>query len=268
MEPAWALEIKKGLKTKFIGHEVICYKRIKSTNDKAKELVESGAKEGVVIIAKEQIHGRGRLHGGQPRKWFSPTGGIYTSIILKPAIAPHQAPKLALVSAIAMTNFLRIKYHLKARVKWPNDVLVNDKKICGVLAEGSTQSGHLEYIIVGLGINANFDMEDLPKEVRETGTSIKKELGTEISLTEFLQHFLEEFERLYIEFKENDLSPLLNTYNSLLDTPGQWIRITTAHNTFEGIAQGIDPDGGLILKLADNSVQRIISGEVVDSKRI
>lgn len=268
MEPAWALEIKNGLRTKFIGHEVICYKNIKSTNDKAKELAETGAKEGVIIIAKEQMQGRGRLHGGQARKWFSPPGGIYTSIILKPAIAPHQAPKLALVSAIAMANFLRIKYRLGAGVKWPNDVLVNDKKICGVLAEGSTKSGHLEYVIVGLGINANVNMEALPKEVRETGTSIKKELGTEISLTAFLQHFMEEFERLYVEFKENDLSPLLNIYNTLLVTLGQWIRITTAHETFEGIAQGIDPDGGLILKLADNSVRRIISGEVVDSKRI
>ncbi|MFQ6124389.1 MAG: biotin--[acetyl-CoA-carboxylase] ligase [Candidatus Heimdallarchaeota archaeon] len=268
MEPAWALEIKNGLRTKVIGHEVICYQRIDSTNDKAKELVEAGANEGVVIIAKEQIHGRGRFHGGQPRKWFSPPGGVYISIILKPPIAPHQAPKIALVSAIAMANFLQIKYQLDAGVKWPNDVLVNDKKICGVLTEGGTKGGRLEYLIVGLGINANVDLKASPKEVRATGTSIKEELKTEISLTAFIQNFLEEFERLYEEFQKNDLFPLLNTYNTLLVTPGRWIRITTTHDTFEGIAQGIDPDGGLILKLADNSVQRIISGEVIDSKRI
>jgi len=167
-----------------------------------------------------------------------------------------------------MANFLRKQYHLDAGVKWPNDVLVKDKKICGVLTEGSTRNKHLDYVIVGLGINVNVAIEALPKEIQETGTSIQNELGTEISLTEFIQHFLEDFERLYVEFKENDLFPLLNAYEDLLLTPGQWIRIRTVHETLEGVVQRIDPDGSLVLKLADNSVRRIISGEVVDSKRI
>lgn len=268
MNSKWSRRIQQGLKTNIIGHTIVCYPCISSTNDIAKELARPGVKEGAVVIAREQTHGRGRLHGNFSRKWVSPPGGLYASIILKPDIAPIHAPKLAIVSAIAIANILRDQYHLEAGVKWPNDVLVANKKICGILIEGNTKNELLNYVVVGLGINVNVSLDKFPVDLQETTTSIQNELGTEISMIGFIQQLLSSFEQLYVKFKNKNLSPLLDLYENIFLTPGQWVRIQTVHETLEGIAQGIDSNGGLILKLPDNSIRQVLSGEVVQSKRI
>ncbi len=267
-DPTWAQAIKHRLATSVIGHKILCYTRTSSTSDIAKDLAGTENKEGVVIIAREQTQGRGRLHGDHPRKWYSPPGGLYASILLRPTISPNQAPCLSLVCAIAVTNVLLKQYNISAGIKWPNDVLINDKKICGVLAEGSTRNESLRYVIVGIGINVNVTSQSLRKGAQSSGTSMLIELGTELSITEVICHVLEEFEKLYIEFIEHDLSKLLHSYRSLLLTLGQWIKIQTIDETLEGIAQDIDSNGSLILQLADNSVRQIYSGEVIMSKRI
>ncbi|MEM2676119.1 MAG: biotin--[acetyl-CoA-carboxylase] ligase, partial [Candidatus Bathyarchaeia archaeon] len=180
-------KVQESLKTKFFGKYIFFSHEVNSTNDWAKELAELGAPEGTVAIAETQTAGRGRIG----RKWHSPKGGLWFSITLKPNLKPSETVKLVFLAGLAVAETLRELCGLKAETKWPNDVLVDGRKVCGILSEMKTVGEKVDYVVVGVGINANINVEkELPPELRETATSLKAMLGKEISMENLFKGLL------------------------------------------------------------------------------
>ena len=201
--------LQEGLQTRSLGRNIFFSHAVDSTNNLAKKLAEIGACEGTVAIAEMQTAGRGRLD----REWISPRGGLWFSIILKPKLRVAEAVKLVFVAGLAVVEVLHELYSLKAETKWPNDVLVNGKKICGILAEMNTTRETLNYVVVGVGVNANFDAEKtFPESLRDVATSLEDELGKKIKLEELFKALLERLKSCYDLFTEKGSAPILTKW--------------------------------------------------------
>ncbi len=253
-----ATEIAYNLKTKNLGHIIHAYKTVKSTNDIASFLAESGEKEGTVIVAEEQTQGKGRLG----RLWHSPPkAGIYLSIILKPSFTPDQAPGIAIMTALALANSLLSFCKAQIQIKWPNDVLINGKKIAGILTELSAEKKKINHIIVGVGININHKKEDFSNELKTTATSLRIINNKKSERIELLQLFLKNFEKEYLKYKKNglvDSIKKIRKYSSLIGAP---VKLDYGKKIIEGIAVDIDKTGALILEKDGKKIQ-VNSGEV------
>ncbi len=247
-------EIKAGLKTKLIGKNIQYLKETESTNLIARSIAPS-VEEGTVVIAESQTGGRGRLG----RKWISPEGGIWLSIIIKPKIQLIYASRITLLAGVAVAKIIR-SYGLTARIKWPNDVLIDGKKICGILTEMEAEMDMIEYCVVGIGIDANVDTESFPEDYRESSTSLKKELGHEIVRVEFVQKLLLEFDQLYQKFLKDGFSSILEEWRNMSETIGEWVKITTQSRTLYGEAIGVDSEGALIIETGDGRLEKIVAG--------
>ncbi|MEE8401516.1 MAG: biotin--[acetyl-CoA-carboxylase] ligase [Candidatus Hydrothermarchaeaceae archaeon] len=232
-----------------IGTKIERFGKVDSTNDIAKSLARDGAREGTVIIADSQSGGRGRYE----RCWSSPSGGIFVSVILRPDTLSGRVSLLPLLAGSAVANTLNGLYGIGAQVKWPNDVLIGERKVSGILSEIDTDD---DFVIVGIGINANFDPGDLPKEVRKTATTLKAELKREVSKTELLRRLLSELDDMYNRFCTGSLKISCSTIK-------KQVKVITKTQEFLGKAEEIDETGALILRLGDGSTQRIISGECI-----
>lgn len=254
-------EIKAGLKTNVIGKEIEYFKEIESTNVIACEIAGSVA-EGTVVIAESQTGGRGRLG----RKWISPEGGVWLSIILKPKIQPSYAPRITILAGVSVAKTIR-SFGPGAMIKWPNDVLINGKKVCGILTEIEAEIDMIDHCVVGIGIDANVDTESFPEEFRDSSTSLKKELGHEINRVEFVQKLLEEFEVLYLKFQEGDFAAILEEWRGMSATIGEWVKITTQTRTIYGEAIGVDNEGALILETDEGKLEKIVAGNCEHLRR-
>ena len=179
-------KLKAGMLTLTMGRTILFFRELSSTNDIAKELALQGAAEGTVTVAETQIRGRGRIE----REWFSPKGGLWFSIILRPKISPKDAPKLTLMMSVAVAHALSKMFDLATEIKWPNDVLVKNKKICGILTEANTRGNQVQFVIIGVGVNANFDVRDMPFTLQPSSTTLKEELNKEINLEALLRTLL------------------------------------------------------------------------------
>lgn len=252
-------EIKRGLGTKYIGSKIYYFKEVDSTNDVAKELAAEDAKEGTVVIAETQRRGKGRLG----KRWISPPGGVWMSLILKPKILPVHAPRLTLVTGIAAAKTIKNECELDVGIKWPNDILIDEKKACGILTEVSAKGDKINHIVVGVGIDANVDVDLFPAELREGATSLKRELGRDIPRAKLVQRFLENFENVYDEFKEAKFPDLLREWRRFSKTIGSYVKVKTKGGVIEGEAVGINRDGALIIELDDGSLKKIIGGECI-----
>ncbi|MCZ7392242.1 MAG: biotin--[acetyl-CoA-carboxylase] ligase [Candidatus Methanoperedens sp.] len=254
-------EIKAGLKTGVIGKEIQYFKETESTNIIAREIAGS-VEEGTVVIAESQTGGRGRLG----RKWISPEGGIWLSIVLKPRIQPLYAPRITLLAGVSVAKTIR-SLGLAAKIKWPNDVLINGKKVCGILTEIEAEMDMIDYCVVGIGIDANVDTESFPEEFRESSTSLKKELGYGINRVEFVQKLLSEFESLYLKFQKEDFPSILEEWRNMSATIGEWVKITTQARTVYGEVIGVDNEGALILETSDGKLEKIVAGNCEHLRR-
>ncbi|MDP2767642.1 MAG: biotin--[acetyl-CoA-carboxylase] ligase [Candidatus Methanoperedens sp.] len=254
-------EIKAGLKTDVIGKAIHYFKETESTNTIAREIASS-VEEGTVVIAESQTGGRGRLG----RKWLSPEGGIWLSIILKPRIQPLYAPRITLLAGVSVAKTIR-SIGLQARIKWPNDVLINEKKVCGILTEIGAEMDMVDYCVVGIGIDANVDTESFPEEFRESSTSLKKELGSAINRVEFVQRLLSEFESLYLKFQNEGFPSILEEWRNMSATIGEWVKITTQTKTIYGEAIGVDNEGALILETSEGQLEKIVAGNCEHLRR-
>jgi BirA family biotin operon repressor/biotin-[acetyl-CoA-carboxylase] ligase len=250
-------EVKRKLKTNFIGHDIHYFKEVDSTNDVAKYLAEDGADEGTIVIAEIQNRGKGR----RGKTWISPPGGVWMSIILRPDIPPFNAPQLTLVTGVAVAETLKKECNLDVGIKWPNDILIGDKKVCGILTEVNASIEKINYIVVGIGIDMNVDVPLFPPDLQKGATSLKNELDTEINGAILVQKFLLEFENIYNEFKEGKFPEILKEWRSLSKTIGKNVEVRTRGKTVRGEAVGINKEGILILELEDGSLEKIISGE-------
>ncbi|MFH1328921.1 MAG: biotin--[acetyl-CoA-carboxylase] ligase [Candidatus Bathyarchaeota archaeon] len=252
-------EIMHNLKTKFIGRKIHFLKDVTSTNDVAKRLAFEGAEEGSVVIAGSQLNGKGR--GG--REWFSPLGGIWLSIILRPKSGFSNAALITLMAGIAVARVISRITKLKAALKWPNDVIINGKKVCGILAE---MSGPFEnrFLVLGIGINANIDSNTFPIELKVVATTLRSELRYDVNKVELIRLALEELEGLYLQLTQNSQGGkvILTEWKKLTNTIGAYVTFVTGDEIFKGQAVDVDEDGALILKLENGSFKKFYSGDV------
>ncbi|MBK5100811.1 MAG: biotin--[acetyl-CoA-carboxylase] ligase [Desulfobacteraceae bacterium] len=252
-------EIKEGLETKVFGKgDIIYFSETDSTNTRAKELATQGAPEGTLVVSEEQTGGRGR----KGREWFSPSkGGIYLSLILRPTISPGEAPKITLLTAVATAEALLSLTQLEIRIKWPNDILVNGKKLVGILTEMSTDMDKIDYVVVGLGLNVN--TPGFPKDISDKATSLFIETGKQFSRARLVAEFLKMEEHYYELFKKVGFEPVITRWKELADIIGKQIAVEMIDQTLLGEVQDIDGDGFLILRDNTGTSHRIISGDVI-----
>jgi len=252
-------EVEEYLQTKYIGRNILHYNTIDSTNKAAKSLAIEGIEEGTVIVSEEQTSGRGRLG----RSWVSPkSSGIWMSIILKPNISPMMASRVTLIGAAAVHKALE-EINIDAKIKWPNDIVLNNKKLCGILTEMSGEMDKLNYIVMGIGLNVNLDEEDFSDELKNMATSLKIEKNEHINRKELFGKILNNFEILYDEFKNHgNIASTVNICrkNSLL--LGKEVRVINGMKTVTVKALDLDEDGELLVEYEDKSKGKIISGEV------
>ena len=253
-----AEEVESRLKTKWMGHPVRYFEVIDSTNQYAKKAAEDGAPEGLLVIGDEQTAGKGR----SGRHWTTPRGtAIAMTILLRPKIAADRIAMTTLVMGLAVTEAVRELYGVPAGIKWPNDVVIDGKKICGILTEMTTDMVSVSYIVVGTGINANVD--EFPEELKDTAVSLKMVLGHEINRAELIVSVMKHFEYYYEQFlAAGDLSAVMDRYNELLLNRGRAVRVLEPGNEYTGVAEGIDSLGELLVRQEDGTVSRVYAGEV------
>ena len=260
--------IIKKLKTGLIGRQLHYYVKLGSTQELAISLAENNpeALNGTVILAEKQDRGRGRMN----RRWISPGGGIWLSIILRPKMPAKKSPLLGFVAALAVVDTIAQKTGLKSKVKWPNDILINHKKVCGILLDIATKGSSIEYAVIGIGINANANIRKILQYIddyqeSDVGvTSLKNELsGKYVSRPSFLKLLFERLEHYYalLEKEEKGSIVILNQIEKRLEILNTMVTIQQTDNRIEGLALGLGLDGSLILKKKDGSLIEVRSGD-------
>ena len=250
-------ELVLGITTSYLGNRIVCFENIGSTNNYIKEHADEFA-DGTLVVSEEQKSGRGRLG----REWTSPSGkGIWMSLLLKPEISPQNAPQITQIAAAALVETINDLYGLEAKVKWPNDIVVNGRKVCGILTEMDAELGSVSYIVLGIGINANIDVFD--GELADKATSLKIEIGEAVDRKKLLFHFLNCLERLLNPFFEDeDFEKALNICRKHSAVIGKKIWIKEKNISVEVLATGINDSGELVVQYEDGSEKTILSGEV------
>ena len=245
--------ITRNLEARFIGQRVMYYPSLTSTMDVAKREAKQGATEGTVIIADEQTEGKGRMK----RLWLSPRGSIALSVILYPDLA--YLPYLVMLASLAVVHSIETVTGLKTQVKWPNDVLINSKKVCGILVESEVRRNIVSYAVVGIGVNVNLRVADFP-EILPIATSLSDELGRDVSRLEVIRQLLVEMERLYLALPAG--GSIYEEWQGRLVNLGKRVSVTWGATTYEGIAESVAKDGSLLLRQSDGSLTKIVSGDV------
>lgn len=251
-------EIDSLVDTKWAGKNVIYYDETDSTNNRAKEGGNNKEPHGTLFVADMQMAGKGR----RGRIWKSPSGSsIYMTILLYPDIPPVKAPQLTLIMAIAVAEGIREVTGLETKIKWPNDIVVNGKKICGILTEMSTEIDYINHVVIGIGINVN--MESFPEDIAKTATSLRIEAGKEFRRFELIAAIMEHFEKAYEAVCEaGSLEPIMEDYNRLLVNCGRRVRVLEPEHEYDALALGIDKTGELQVECEDGSRKSVFAGEV------
>jgi BirA family biotin operon repressor/biotin-[acetyl-CoA-carboxylase] ligase len=234
------------------------FDEVSSTNDVARRLAEQGHGEGTVVVADTQTVGRGR----RGRPWYSPQGGIWLSLILKPSMDPRSLPVIGLLASVVVAEAVEEMSGLRAGLKWPNDILLNGRKAGGVLSEVDLDEMSVGQIILGVGFNLNVDLDKLPDEIRGTSTSLREEIGRWTSEEEFVSLFLRKFDVKYSQIGKEGSSKVLNRWRELSTSLGSRVAIRTVTETFMGTALDIDEDGALIVEKDQGERRKFLSGDV------
>ncbi len=249
--------IKAGLETQIIGRKIYVYNETSSTNDVALSLAEKYNSEGIVILTEGQTKGRGRLG----RTWFFlPQKCILCSIILKSNILSERLNLLTIGVSVAISKAIREVTSLLAYIKWPNDVIIKGKKVCGILAEKRKMK--TGFIVIGFGINVNLNKEDLPPDLCGKATSLKMECSKKVSRVELVQKVLFEIEKVYLYLEKGEGSLMFEEWKEMSSILGKQVRAILQNEVVEGQALGIDPDGALILRLDSGISKRITEGTI------
>ena len=252
-------EITKNLGTTVFGkNDIYIFQETDSTNIQAFSLASKGMTEGSIVIAECQTSGKGRLS----RKWVSPAGkNLYLSMILRPKILTSHAPRLTLVTSVALSETLDDFQIFDHRIKWPNDILINGKKLSGILTEMKCDGTAIDFIVVGLGVNLNSSFSDYPDELKDSIISLKEFTGTEINRIKFLQSFLVNFERNYFNFLQKGFDDILKKWIRKSSIINQKIQVTEHENIFTGVVIEVTSDGNLIVQ-TDDKIHTINSGDI------
>lgn len=251
-------ELESMIKTTWAGRKVVYYDTTDSTNSQARLAGENAGIHGTLFVADRQASGKGR----RGRSWDSPEGvSIYMTILLRPQLLPVKAPMLTLVMALSVAEAVKEVTGLDACIKWPNDIVLNKKKICGILTEMSTEIDYINYVVTGVGINVN--QKDFPEEIKKTATSLLLEQGTAVKRSELIAAVMRRYEENYEAFmRQEDLSELLEKYNEILVNRGHEVRILDPKGEYNACSSGINEKGELIVKTSEGEEKQIFAGEV------
>jgi len=249
------VELQWDLATRVIGKEIQCHDRLDSTNTYAYRSAEEGLKEGSVIVAESQTRGKGRLG----RHWVSPKRvGIYLSCVLRPRILPQEVSKITLAVAVAAAKAIRQNSGLETLIRWPNDILVNKKKVCGILTEMKAEQDKVDFVVVGIGVNVNTSKKDLPPEA----SSLKAELGRKVSRIALARELLQQLDHWYLTLTEDGFEPIIEEWHNYSGALGSRVKVICYNRELEGQVQDVDKDGALIVRLDNGLQERILAGDV------
>ena len=253
-------ELVSFLETKWLGHNINYNESVTSTNSIAKELGNDNCPNGQICICEEQLNGRGRLRRG----WFSPYAkGVWFSVLLKPSCMPNEASKFTLFAAVAVVKAINSYKGVDAKIKWPNDILIDNKKLVGILTEMNAEFGHINYIVIGTGINVNISKDSIPEDIKDTSVSLMDVAKEPISRAELLARILKNMEDLYEVVEEKGFSEILDEWRGVSCTLGQDVKVIAPDETYYGVADDIDDEGLLLVKRADGKgITRVIAGDV------
>ncbi|MBH5317923.1 biotin--[acetyl-CoA-carboxylase] ligase [Paenibacillus sp. GSMTC-2017] len=258
-DPIIGEQLRDRLTTVRFGKQLVCFEEVKSTQDLARTLAEEGAPEGTLVIAEKQTGGRGRMGRG----WVSPQGkGIWMSMIMRPEVPIHCAPQLTLLTAVALCRSLKRITSLPIGIKWPNDLLVNGKKISGILLESAAEDERLKYIIAGIGISVNLTESDYPEELLSKATSLRIAGGHSFDRTVIINEFLKEWEQLYDLFQQEGFSSILSLWESLSVSIGKTVMLNTPQGELIGVPVGLEESGAIRVRREDGSEVAIFSAEM------
>lgn len=252
-------EINSCLQTKWLGRSV-CYEDcVGSTNNVAKSLANAGCENGLLVVAEEQGAGKGRLSRG----WISPHAkGIWFSVVLKPPFLPQEASKCTLLAAVAVVKAINSIKGVKAAIKWPNDILLNGRKLVGILTEMNAEFGHINYIVIGTGINTHGEPEDYPEDVRDIAISVADVAEEPVSRVQLLADILKNMEDLYELVCAEGFAPILSEWRKYSCTLGQEVKVIAPDMTYFGTALDIDEEGLLIVRKTDGELEKVVAGDV------
>jgi BirA family biotin operon repressor/biotin-[acetyl-CoA-carboxylase] ligase len=254
----WRLQNSQG-----IGRDIRVFEQTTSTNDVIEKLAHDGVREGAVVFAESQTHGRGRLG----RQWASPARkGLWFSVLLRPDLRPQLATQLTVASAVALRNAIEARTSLRAEIKWPNDILVSGRKVAGILIELSAELDRIKYVLVGIGVDVNLDVTDFPAGIRAQATSLKIELGSSVPRAELAAAILQELDREYRRVLEGDFGALATEWERHCTTIGQQVVIRLGNRRVCGRAEALGEDGALLLRTDHGHLERIIGGDVTLEK--
>lgn len=245
-----------------MGRKIVHYFRTESTNDIALKLAARNAPHGTVVLSEEQTAGRGRMG----RAWYSEkSSGIYVSIILRPSLSPAVAPILTLMAGLAACQAIRSVTSLTVDIRWPNDLLVNGKKVCGILTEMSAELGRLHSVVLGFGINVNHEV--MPRELTDVATSLRIEGGKTYSRARILVTLLKELQRYYdLLLKEGNATLVESWTAASTFAAGKHIRVLTSSEEYLAVTKGLDATGALRVKREDGREELLVAGEVLELK--
>ncbi len=248
---------------KIIGRDIRVFKETTSTNDVVEKLARDGVKEGVVVFAESQTRGRGRLG----RKWVSPANkGLWFSILLRPVLRPQEMTQLTVASATALRRAIIAETGLRPEIKWPNDILINGKKVAGILTELSAESDRVKHIILGIGVDVNVDAGELPPEVRQLATSLKIEAGAEIPRVELAAQIIRELDRDYARICAGKFAEVADEWEAGCATIGRNVTVQMGDRKICGRAESLDDDGALLVRTEHGHLERVIGGDVTLEK--
>lgn len=252
-------EILSRLQTKWLGHS-ICYRdSVDSSNNLAKMLANEGCADGLLVVAEEQDAGKGRLSRG----WISPYAkGIWFSVVLKPPFLPQEASKCTLLAAVAVVKAVNKIAGVQAAIKWPNDILLMGRKLVGILTEMNAEFGHINYVVIGIGINTNTLPEDYPEEVRPLAVSVSEAAAEPFTRVELLCDVLKNMEELYELAVTEGFETVFEQWRKYSCTLGQQVKVIAPDITYFGTAEDIDEQGLLIVKREDGSYEKVVAGDV------
>ncbi|WP_042355290.1 biotin--[acetyl-CoA-carboxylase] ligase [Bacillus rubiinfantis] len=252
-------EILLGLTTKFIGRNIYYKDSVDSTQKLAHQLASNGAGEGTVVIADEQTSGKGRMN----RNWHSPKySGIWMSLILKPNITLNKAPQLTLLTAVAVVQAIEEATGLIAEIKWPNDILINGKKVTGILTELQAEADRIHSIIIGIGMNVNQKITDFPEDLHHKASSLFIEKGEIVSRAALIRNIFLHFEKLYLLYLEQGFSPIKLLWEGYAISIGKVIKARTLTEVIEGKALGITEEGVLQIEDETGKIHHVYSADI------
>jgi BirA family biotin operon repressor/biotin-[acetyl-CoA-carboxylase] ligase len=252
-------EIARKLTSHWLGKQLHYYQDLDSTNRMAQELARQGATEGTVVVAERQLSGRGR----QGRAWHSPAGvGLYCSLILRPVLPPNRVQLLTLAVAVAVSRAISAQTLLSPKIKWPNDILIREKKVAGILTEAEAAAERIAHVVLGVGINVNHTAAELGPGLEGLATSLRLEEGHSVTRSGLAVQLFVEFEAWYERLKGRDSSAVLEEWRRHAATLGRRVRVLLGRTTVEGTALDVTNEGALVVEGNDGSRTMVHAGDV------